>query len=78
MNKNLEILQEIFLEEFVISSEQVIPEANLEEDLGLDSLDQVKLCFEVEKVCETRVTDDEWSGIKTVDDLLRIMDNKTS
>ena len=78
MNKNLEILQEIFLENFLIPAERVIPEAKLEEDLGIDSLGLVKLILDLEEACKISISDDECSGIKTVDDLIVIMNRKTS
>lgn len=78
MNKNLEILQGLILENFLIPAERVIPEAKLEEDLGIDSLGLVKLILDLEEACKISISDDECSGIKTVDDLIVIMNRKTS
>ena len=78
MNSNLKILQEIFLENFFIPAEQVIPEAKLEEDLGIDSLGLVKLVLDLEEAYKISISDDECSGIKTVDDLIVIMNRKIS
>ena len=78
MNSNLKILQEIFLEKFFIPAEQVIPEAKLEEDLGIDSLGLVELVLDLEEACKISISDDECSGIKTVDDLIVIMNREIS
>lgn len=45
-------------------------------DLGIDSLDLVDLVFELEEEIGTQFDDDELASIKTVQDLLNLIDSK--
>lgn len=46
-------------------------------DLGIDSLDLVDLVFQLEEEIGTQFSDDELLSIKTVRDLLNLIDQKT-
>lgn len=50
--------------------------ANLESDLGADSLDVVELMMDVEKDFEIVIPDDEVGGVKTVGDIYNIVEEK--
>ena len=49
----------------------------LAEDLGADSLDAVELVMELEEEFDVSITDVESKEIKTVGDLIRLIDTKT-
>ena len=78
MSKALEIIQAIMLEKFDLSAERVIPSARLDEDLMLGSLEQIDLCFTVEEVCNITIADDDWIGVKTVGDLVNLIEAKVN
>ena len=50
--------------------------ANLESDLGADSLDVVELMMDVEKDFGIVIPDDEVGGVKTVGDIYNIVEEK--
>ncbi len=78
MSKALEMIQAIMLEGFDLSAERVIPSARLGEDLMLGSIDQVELCFSVEKVCDITIADEDWICVKTVGDLVNLIEAKVN
>lgn len=70
MEKN-EIIGKIksFLtEEFEVEPEKIVPEANLKETLGLDSLDYIDLVVEIEKNFAFKVKPEDFINIETYQD----------
>jgi acyl carrier protein len=68
---NKEIIEKIlkFLhEEFEVESEKLIPEANLKETLGLDSLDYIDLVVVIESNFAFKVKPEDFSNITTLQD----------
>jgi acyl carrier protein len=64
----------IFIEEFELEPEQLIPEATLFDDLGLDSLDAVDMVVALEKEFGVKVKDEESiRSVRTLDDLHRLL-----
>jgi acyl carrier protein len=57
--------------------EQIVPEARLVEDLGLDSLDAVELAIAVERKFEIDVPEEELTKLKTVADMLALVESRT-
>ncbi len=53
------ITNEVFAEAFELASERLVPEANIFQDLGLDSLDTVDLVVAIQKRFSVRIRDDE-------------------
>ena len=49
------------------------PYEDFEEDLGLDSLDRLDLLAEVEDELGIRISEDEISEVRNLDDLLRVV-----
>ncbi len=62
-------VDDILIEEFELESELVVPEAQLREDLDLDSLDGVDLVVALEKAFGVRVADKAIMEMKTVADI---------
>ena len=54
----------------------VTPEAKLDEDLGIDSLTAVELALELESAFDIRVEDDELAALKTVQDIIDLVEGK--
>jgi acyl carrier protein len=49
--------------------EEIDDDNSLKDDLGMDSLDQVEICMEIEKEFNINIPDSELENVKTVQDL---------
>lgn len=68
--KIIELTQEVFLEDFELEADQLVPEANLFTELGLDSLDVVDLVVALQKKFNVSIRDNERiRDIRTLNDL---------
>ena len=63
------IINTFLIEEFELSSEQVVPDAQLKDDLGLESLDFVDIAVVIEKEFGFKVKGEEMVGVRTINDL---------
>ncbi len=73
MNSQEEIYQKIvsLLEEmFEIEPEDVKPEANLYQDLDIDSIDAVDLVVELKKMTGKKIQPDDFKSVRTVQDVV--------
>ncbi len=71
-------LREVMADRLGIAPEQITPEARLAEDLGLDSLDAVELAIAVERRFAIEVTEEELAGLRTVADMLALVESRTA
>ena len=66
----IEQVNEVFQEDFEMELQQLVPEANLFTELGLDSLDVVDLVVALQKKFDVSIRDDERiRNIRTLEDL---------
>lgn len=56
--------------------EQLVREARLVEDLGLDSLDAVELAISVERKFDIEVPEEELTKLKTVGDMVALVESR--
>jgi len=63
------IVNRVMIEEFEAEREQLSAEANLREDLGLDSLDGVDLVVALEVAFGFRIPEQDARGIRTLGDV---------
>lgn len=63
------IINTFLIEEFELSPEQVVPGAQLKDDLGLESLDFVDIAVVIEKEFGFKVKGEEMVGVRTINDL---------
>ena len=70
-------LREIMAARLGLPAEQLVPEARLVEDLGLDSLDAVELAISVERKFDIEVPEEELAKLKTVADMLALVASRT-
>jgi acyl carrier protein len=64
------MINEVFIESFEIEEDELNPEANIFEDLGLDSLDVVDLVVALQKKFKVEIrTDERIKEIRTLEDL---------
>lgn len=69
-------LREIMSARLGLPPEQLVPEARLVEDLGLDSLDAVELAISVERKFNIEVPEEELTKLKTVADMVALVESR--
>ena len=65
-----EELKNILIEELEITEQDIKPEANLFEDLDLDSIDAVDIAVRMQKFTDKKLSPAEFKQIKTVNDIV--------
>ena len=64
----------VLAEEFELDPAEMVPEATIYEDLGLDSLDAVDMVVVLEKTFGMKLTDEEaLRSIRTMEDLFQFL-----
>lgn len=63
-------VRQIIVEQLDVRPEQVVPEARLVEDLGVDSLDTVELVMALEEAFGFEMPDEDTDKIRTVGDII--------
>ncbi len=61
-------IHDFMIEEFEVDSEKLIPEANLKETLGLDSLDYIDLVVIIESNFKFKVKPEDFTDIASLQD----------
>ena len=65
-----EELKNILIEELEIAEQDIKPEANLFEDLDLDSIDAVDIAVRMQQFTNKKLSSAEFKQIKTVNDIV--------
>ena len=65
-----EELKNILIAELEIAEQDIKPEANLFEDLDLDSIDAVDIAVRMQKFTDKKLSPAEFKQIKTVNDIV--------
>lgn len=71
-------IKHIIANKLGVEERQVVPEANLKDDLGADSLDVVELVMEFEKLFELRIPDEDAEKIMTVGEAVEYVAGKVA
>lgn len=66
----LERLREALRDTFEIEPAQVVPEAHLFTDLGLDSIDAVDLAIQVQEMTGMRIKPEDFKNVRSVGDVV--------
>jgi len=66
----LERIRAIFQENFAIEPERVTRQANLFEDLDLDSIDAVDLAIKLQDMTGRRIKPENFKAVRTVGDVI--------
>ncbi len=66
--KIIDIIHSFLVEEFEVEPEKIVPEANLKETLGLDSLDYIDLVVVIESNFSFKVKPEDFTHIATLQD----------
>ncbi|MCP4003568.1 MAG: acyl carrier protein [bacterium] len=76
--KALEVrVNEIVAEQLDAEKDALVPEANLLDDLGADSLDVVELVMAIEEEYGIEVTDEDAENIRTIQDIVSYIEART-
>lgn len=69
-------VSEILVENYGLRYDEITPEANLDENLDLDSLDRVEFLTKIEDKFNIRAQDDDLETLKTVQDVITYIDDR--
>jgi acyl carrier protein len=70
-----EKVKEIIVNELGVEANEVTLEANINDDLGADSLDAVELIMALEDEFEIKVSDEAAQNFKTVQEIVEFIEN---
>ena len=73
----LDKVRKMLAEQLNISLDKVTSESRVIEDLGADSLDVVEMLMLLEDEFDVTVTDEESMNLKTVADIVKVIEAKT-
>lgn len=71
-----EKVKDVLVEAINVDEESVTMEANLKDDLGIDSLAAVELSLELETEFDIKIEDDELAKLVTVADIVTLLESK--
>lgn len=71
-----EIVTTILMFQLGCKRESITPDTNLEEDMGIDSLDCLEIVIQIENDYDLLIEDAELEQVKTVQDLITLVDKK--
>jgi len=74
----LEALREVLVDRLKVEAEAVTPQANLFDDLGLDSIDLMSAVMAIEERLEIKVSDAELENVTTVGEAVEILGAKVA
>lgn len=72
-----EKVKNIIVDQLDVDEEKVTMNANIQDDLGADSLDIVDLVMSFEDEFDLEIPDDQVENIKTVGDVVKFIEEKT-
>ncbi len=77
MNTALDSYQyvhQLLVEQFDVPAEDIQPSASLADDLGIDSIDAVDMIVHMREVTGKRLTPEQFRTVRTVQDIVAIVD----
>ena len=77
-NEIVNKVTDILVEKLAVEPNEVTMDAKLEEDLLADSLDILEIVLEAEKVFTIDIKDEDATDIKTVKDIVDLIEKKTN
>ena len=72
----METVIKVIAEHLDVEQSKVVPTAHLVNDLGADAFDTIELCIQVEKATGVKISEDDGDKVKTVQDLINLVDKK--
>ncbi len=74
----LEKICEVIANTLSCEVDTLTPQTSLQEDLGIDSLDAVELNMALEDEFSISITDEELAALKTIEDIVKIVNEKSN
>ena len=74
----LDRIKTLVEEEMNITADSISLESKIAEDLGADSIDAIELIMGIEEEFDIEISDDEAMAIKTIGDLVNIINKLTN
>ena len=71
-----EKVKEVLMEAINVDEDMITMEANLKDDLGIDSLAAVELSLELETEFDVRIEDEELAKLVSVADIVKLLESK--
>lgn len=71
-----EKVKEVLVEAINVDEDMITLEANLKDDLGIDSLAAVELSLELETEFDVRIEDEELAKLVSVADIVKLLESK--
>ena len=71
-----EKVKDVLVEAINVDEDMITMEANLKDDLAIDSLAAVELSLELETEFDVRIEDDELAKLVTVADIVKLLESK--
>ncbi|MDE5742024.1 MAG: acyl carrier protein [Oscillospiraceae bacterium] len=68
-------VKEIIVEQLDVDADKVMTSANIQDDLGADSLDVVDLVMSLEEEFDIEIPDEAVESIKTVGDIVKYIED---
>lgn len=68
-------VKEIIMDQLDVEEDKVTSVANIQDDLGADSLDVVDLIMSLEEEFDVEIPDEAVEGIKTVGDIVKYIED---
>ncbi len=68
-------VKDIIVEQLDVEADKVTTGANIQDDLGADSLDVVELVVALEEEFDVEIPDEAVEGIKTVGDIVKYIED---
>ncbi|MDR0347390.1 MAG: acyl carrier protein [Coriobacteriales bacterium] len=76
MSENtFEVVRRVLINQLNVSEGEVTPEATINDDLGADSLDAVELIMSLEEEFNLTIESSEAESLKTVSDVVALVDS---
>ena len=72
----LEQIKPLIAQALNLDEAAIILEANLKDDLGIDSLDAVELIMELEDEFDVKIEDSEAQAFETIADIVKLLEAK--
>jgi acyl carrier protein len=69
-----EKIRDVLVEEFEIPAKSIVREANLYQDLGIDSIDAVDLIVRLREITGKHVPPDRFKAVRTVGDVISVLE----
>jgi len=74
----LDKVKPLMAEALNLNEDEITLEANLKDDLGIDSLDAVELIMELEDEFDVKIEDEEAQAFVTIADIIKTLESKAA